>query len=192
VVVFPSRAVDTGRTEAYAGLLEQGQVQRVYLDELISAEDDGWQMALLRLTVAPESQAADLARRIIDQTHTVVPRLNRLLILDLIEMILVYKLPQMTREEIREMLHLPDIELQQTRFYQDVFFEGRQEGRLQGRAEGESALVLRLLCRTVGPLSAAQESQIRKLSLEKIEALGEALLDFQSPDDLGRWLSEFA
>jgi len=163
--------------------------------ELISAKDDGWQMALLRLTVAPEAQAPYLARQIIDQTQASAPRLGQLPILDLIEMILVYKLPRMTREEIREMLNLPDIELQQTRFYQDVFFEGRQEGRqegrLQGRAEGESALVRRQLRRAVGPLSARQEGRIRKLNLEQVEALGEALLDFQGPDDLDRWLSRF-
>jgi predicted transposase YdaD len=34
------------------------------------------------------------------------------------------------------MLHLPDTYLKQTRFYQEVFAEGREEGRDEGRKEG--------------------------------------------------------
>ena len=86
--------------------------------------------------------------------------------LDLIETIVVYKLPRLSREEIQRMLHLPEVELKQTRFYQDVFAEGRtegrtegreREGRAEGRAEGqqqeEAALVLRLLRRRLGALA---------------------------------------
>ena len=36
--------------------------------------------------------------------------------LDLIETIVVYKLPPLSREEIQRMLHLPEVELKQTRF----------------------------------------------------------------------------
>jgi predicted transposase YdaD len=46
----------------------------------------------------------------------------------LIETILVYKLPTLSREEIQAMLELTDVDLKQTRFYQDVFTEGRLEG----------------------------------------------------------------
>jgi len=42
------------------------------------------------------------------------------------------------------MLNFNDIGLKQTRFYQDVFGEGREEGRV----ESEAALLLRLLERT--------------------------------------------
>jgi predicted transposase/invertase (TIGR01784 family) len=45
---------------------------------------------------------------------------------ELIETIIVYKFPQKTREEIATMLGLGD--LTQTRFYQEAFGEGRQEG----------------------------------------------------------------
>jgi len=106
VVVFPSRTVDTGYTDAYAALLEHGLIQRVYLDELTTGEGRGWQMALLRLTVAPQDQAPDMARRLIEQTQGAGSHLDRLQMLDLVEMVLVYKLPRLTREEIRQMLHL--------------------------------------------------------------------------------------
>lgn len=64
---------------------------------------------------------------------------------DFLETILVYKLPKFTREEIQKMLNFNDIGLKQTRFYQDVFGEGREEGRV----EGEAALLLRQLERTI-------------------------------------------
>ena len=34
------------------------------------------------------------------------------------------------------MMHLPDMELKKTRFYQEVFGEGLQEGRQEARQEG--------------------------------------------------------
>ena len=66
-------------------------------------------------------------------------------IVNLVETILVYKLPTLSREGIRSMLGLTDTDLKQTRFYQDVFTEGRQEGR---QAEGVT-LIFRQLQRRV-------------------------------------------
>ena len=66
--------------------------------------------------------------------------------------------------------------------YQDILEEGRQEG--------ERALILRLLTRRVGALSAALRSRIETLSLEQLENLGEALLDFSSLSHLEAWLAE--
>ena len=68
--------------------------------------------------------------------------------------------------------------------------EGRQEGREKGRQQGEVDLVLRLLARRVGALSASHQRLVRELDLAKIEALGEALLDFRSRAGLTRWLRE--
>ena len=46
--------------------------------------------------------------------------------LDLIETILVYKLPHLSREEIKQMLSVYEVKLQDTRFYQEVSAEGEQ------------------------------------------------------------------
>ena len=56
--------------------------------------------------------------------------------LDLLETILVYKLPTFTREEILKMFSFTDVGLKETRFYQDVL------------TEGEATLLLRQLERT--------------------------------------------
>ncbi|BAU13663.1 hypothetical protein LEP3755_42030 [Leptolyngbya sp. NIES-3755] len=67
--------------------------------------------------------------------------------------------------------------------------QGRQEGRQVGRQEGQSALILRLLIRQVGELPEEVRSQINTLSIEQLESLADALLDFSNLEDLETWLS---
>jgi hypothetical protein len=59
----------------------------------------------------------------------------------------------------------------------------------RGEALGEVKVTLRLLARSCGPLSAEQENLIRSLPLERLEALAEALLDFEGIADLNAWLA---
>ncbi len=66
--------------------------------------------------------------------------------------------------------------------YQDIRAEGRQE-------EGV-VLILRQLKRRLGNLPTQFEEPIRQLSIEQLENLGEALLDFESEADLTNWLSQ--
>ena len=72
--------------------------------------------------------------------------------------------------------------------YREIFGLGRQEGR---QAEA-AALTLRQLRRRCGILSSAQQSRIQGLPLGDLEALADALLDFDEPEDLNAWLSRRA
>jgi predicted transposase YdaD len=72
-------------------------------------------------------------------------------------------------------------ELRETRVYQEAMQEGEQR-------EAQS-LILRQLSRRVGTLPADVEAQVQALDLPRLEALGEALLDFTGVDDLSNWLS---
>jgi predicted transposase YdaD len=105
-------------------------------------------------------------------------------LMDLVETILVYKFPRLSRLEIQTMLHLPVTDLKQTRFYQEVFREGEESGE----KKAELALVLRLLKRRLGTLTAAQQGQVERLSVADLGALGEDLLDFTRAADLDQWL----
>lgn len=67
--------------------------------------------------------------------------------------------------------------------------EGRELGLELGRQLEAAALVLRQLERRCGPLSEAQRDTIRGLTLERLEQLGDALLDFQGQADLAAWLA---
>lgn len=74
--------------------------------------------------------------------------------------------------------------------YQDILVEGRVEGLVEGRAEEASALVIRLLNRKLGNVSPTLLAQVEALTLERVEFLGESLLDFTSIADLESWLSQ--
>ncbi len=60
----------------------------------------------------------------------------------------------------------------------------------KGKQQGEANLVLRLLNRRLGQVSESVSEQIRQLPIEQIEDLGEALLDFESEEDLLTWLAQ--
>ena len=60
----------------------------------------------------------------------------------------------------------------------------------QGIEQGGRSIVLRQLARRVGKLPEGVRSQVERFSLNEIEALGEALLDFANLSDLERWLMQ--
>lgn len=64
-------------------------------------------------------------------------------LINLIETIIVYKLPQKSREEIAAMLNLS--ELRQTRFYQEVKQEGLEEGLEQGEWQAKLEAIRRMI-----------------------------------------------
>ncbi len=68
--------------------------------------------------------------------------------------------------------------------------EGMEEGRREGIQEGEVKLVLRQLQRRLGDIPENIQETIRGLSVERLEELGIALLDFKSQSDLITWLAK--
>ncbi|MFN7741708.1 MAG: DUF2887 domain-containing protein [Cyanobacteriota bacterium] len=73
--------------------------------------------------------------------------------------------------------------------YREIFGRGEARGVALGQFQGEAKVTLRMLSRRCGPLSAEQESVIRSLPLERLEALAESLLDFEGMADLNSWLA---
>jgi Domain of unknown function (DUF4351) len=65
----------------------------------------------------------------------------------------------------------------------------KEEGRIEGRVEGQRALAIKLLTRKLGNLSPELLSRLNGLSLDRVEALAEELLDFTSVGDLEVWLA---
>ena len=68
--------------------------------------------------------------------------------------------------------------------------KGKQEGRAEGKQEEAATLILRLLKRRVGEIGGELEQQVSAMPLEKLEELGEALLDFTEANDLQNWLGK--
>ena len=101
---------------------------------------------------------------------------------------LVQRFPQLTEAQIMVIAGIPREEIRHTRAVQDWLAEGRQEGRQEGEAREAAKMTLRLLSRRCGPLTDVTTAQIQVLPLEQLEALADALLDFQGPADLAAWL----
>ncbi|PSB11839.1 hypothetical protein C7B61_01895 [filamentous cyanobacterium CCP1] len=78
--------------------------------------------------------------------------------------------------------------MQESVIYQELREEAREEARQEIRQEEARSLILRLLARKVGEVSTTVQSHIETLSLSQLEALGEALLDFETLADLSGWL----
>jgi len=105
-----------------------------------------------------------------------------------VETILVYKLPKLSREDIKMLLDLKDPDLRKSRFFQEVFAEGHEEGLDLGKRAEARALVLRLLRRRFGEPRPDAAALIDALPLARLEALAEDLLDFADAADLDAWL----
>lgn len=185
LLILKSRRHDLGSEIPYQYQLDN-QVQRLYLQDLLHQNPLSPNLALLQLIILPKRKTVQAAQNLLESSKGQAEFRQKL---DLVEAILVNKFPNLSLEEILKMLDLKTADITQTRFYQDVFQLGRQEGEQKGRQEGEAKLIIRQLKHRFGVMTPNQETQIRTLSVPMLEALGEVLLDFINPTDLDTWLS---
>lgn len=85
---------------------------------------------------------------------------------------------------------LKDDLMKESVIYQEIISIGEARGEARGRQQGEVNLVLRLLKRKFGEIPDNVTSKIQELSVEKLEDLGEALLNFNHLIDLVNWLNQ--
>jgi len=101
---------------------------------------------------------------------------------------------ELKEQTIRQLMRSPV--MRESTMYQSILREGRaegleqglEEGLIQGRTAGERAIVIKQLIRKLGSLSPEVTAKVNVLSLEQLETLAEALLDFTSVGDLESWL----
>jgi predicted transposase/invertase (TIGR01784 family) len=142
VIIYPNRRVEATERENYQELLESSRVERIYLEEITTAET--WGMKTLKLITSETNQAIKIAKPLIEEIRQEkIETGKKKEILELIESILIYKLPSAQREEIEAMFSLSD--LKQTRFYQEAKEEGKQEGRQEGTQETKLNAIPRML-----------------------------------------------
>ncbi|BAI91092.1 Rpn family recombination-promoting nuclease/putative transposase [Limnospira platensis] len=167
VVIYPNRNTEREKSQHFSQILNSEAVTRIYLDELEG--ENGLGVGIIKLVVASESVAIASAQQLIEQAQQILPPAPlRRDIIDLIETIVVYKLPQASREEIARMLGLTD--LKQTRFYQEAFTEGLQEGLQEGRQEGREEITRNIVLR-LNNLGYASEAIAEILGLPVDEVL---------------------
>ncbi|RCJ27377.1 hypothetical protein A6S26_13200 [Nostoc sp. ATCC 43529] len=182
IIIYPSRSMEQTDIHPHRGLLNSEQIHRVYLDELGDIRQLPIWIALMVLTTLDDELAPQEARYLVERSSVEQPETANKAIIELVTTIMVYKFERLSRKEVESML---GITLKETRVYREIKEEGREEGR---EAEARS-LIVRQLTKRVGELPQQVRERIESLSLEQLENLGEALLDFTSMADLQAWLS---
>jgi predicted transposase/invertase (TIGR01784 family) len=86
--------------------------------------------------------------------------------------LLVYKLPRLSREEIRNMLDMLDVELKQTRFYQEVFAEGLEEGQKEGQRQERLRIARSLLDVILDDRLLAEKTGLSEAEVRALRAKG--------------------
>ena len=182
VVVYPRRKIEREQSIHFGDFLKLPNITRIYLDELGEEELDYLGIGMINLVVESEETAIPQAKELYQkaQNQLTDEGIKREFI-DLIESIIVYKFPQKSREEIEAMFELAD--LKKTKVYQEALGEGEQKEAVK--------LVLRQLNRRLGEVPQSLIEQIGGLSVDLLEDLGEALLDFTSETDLRQWLEQY-
>jgi predicted transposase/invertase (TIGR01784 family) len=162
VVIYPSRSLDTADTQHYSEFFTSQRVSRIYLDELGESASLPIGIATIKLIIEDEDKAITTAKELINRTKQEINNDKQQQLLELVETILVYKFPRMSRKEIEAMFSLSD--LKQTKVYQ----EGREEGREEGSLEAKLEAIPRLLALS---LTVEQIAQALNLTVETVQKI---------------------
>ncbi|WP_143341038.1 DUF4351 domain-containing protein, partial [Cylindrospermopsis raciborskii] len=176
--ILSSPGVNFGTELPYNCLL-QNQVTRIFLKDLQGRKELSSNLSLLQMLVTEQEESTKIGKNLLKTAESESEYEKRL---TLIETMLANKFPELTKEIIMEMLEIKTMDVTKSRFYQQIYTEGRQE---------EAAnLVLRQLTRKLANLSETMVKRVKKLTIPQLENLGEALLEFTQIVDLERFLSK--
>ncbi|MCC3405696.1 MAG: Rpn family recombination-promoting nuclease/putative transposase [Microcoleus sp. PH2017_10_PVI_O_A] len=148
VVIYPNRQTERESNIHFQEMLALPKITRIYIDELSASETASLPIKVLKLVIEPdntaENFAIDLARQAETEISDSTVREN---FINLLETIILYKLPQKTREEIAAMLSLSD--LKKTRVYQEIFEEvqAEAEAKIQVEKQRQKVAIFRLFSR---------------------------------------------
>ena len=170
VVIYPSPAIER-LSPATAPFLNLPNLHRVYLNQLPLLDSANPKLWLIALIVTDAAKIAPIVRKIQAHRGETQPA-DGIDWLELLETVLVYKLPTFTREEIQKMFGLNDVDFKTTRFYQDTF------------AEGEAAMLLRQMERKFQPLPESARQRVTCADAETLLVWGECVLDAKSLDEV--------
>ncbi|MBD2290609.1 MAG: Rpn family recombination-promoting nuclease/putative transposase [Microcystis sp.] len=182
VIIYPHREIENSPKSRYQEFFESGRVNCYYLNQL--DEGDSLGVKVLQLIVESEQKTLEQGKELIQQVRQQFQEsLKRQDILELIETILIYKLPKLNRKEIEKMFSLSD--LRETKVYQEALEEGKEEGELSAK----KSLILRQLNLKLGSIPLKLEQKIKQLNPNQLDNLALALLNFSDLEDLQQWLN---
>jgi predicted transposase/invertase (TIGR01784 family) len=159
VALFANRKIEPKKRKPYRALLESPQVHRLYLDELSVSESEAFGARILQLFTAPDGEIEGLVHRLVDQAQREIDAERGEAVLQLIDVLLMRRYDQYTREEIQRMFKLAD--LRKTRVWQEAREEGQELARraiVQNlRADGKSI-------KEIAQLLKLPEREVRRLT----------------------------
>ncbi len=128
VILFTKSQYDPEVPIHYREYVTSGRLQRIYLDKLpMEMGDLSLEMGLLQLMGLQDSEAPDRAKVILHQTYQQTSDVaEQRRVLEWILTVLIHKFAQLSREEIAAMLGVTK-EVRESRFYQEVKEEGKEE-----------------------------------------------------------------
>jgi predicted transposase/invertase (TIGR01784 family) len=135
VVLFASRNLEPSHLAPYQPLLDAGLVRRFYLDDMPEIPEAPLGLSILYLIRESEVQAPTAARELVGRTKQEIgDEALRHDLVELIETVIMYKLPRLGREEIQAMLQVHDI--RESKVFQEAKEEGLKEGLEKGIEKG--------------------------------------------------------
>jgi predicted transposase/invertase (TIGR01784 family) len=130
VAVFASRNLDPGLPQPYGFFAETPCLTQVYLDEIVAIPPSSLGLGIVQLVMGQQENAVAQARQLVQTARQQVANETfKEKVIELIETVLIYKLPKLNRKELEQMFGLED--LKKTRYFQDVAADSKVEGKLE-------------------------------------------------------------
>ena len=185
LVIYPKRSTEKLPSLAFDHVLNLPQLKRIYLEDFHQATEP--EFALLRLIACPDKETADCLQLIFKQNDKLDKN-----VIEFIETILVYKLPNLSREEVRAMLGFSQVELKNTRFYQEIAEEERNEGIQLGKQLGKQEWLLtgkvellsRQLAKRFPPLPNWAKEKLQQANIQQLDDWAERIFEAKSIEEL--------
>lgn len=177
VFIYPSRSAEQTDIRPHRSLLNGNQVHTVYLDELGDIRQLPLWVGLMVLTTVKEDVAPIEARYLLSRSREELSEPEIRVIMSIVAGIISYRFGQISRREVEKML---GITLEGTKVYQEI------------RQEAQVALVVKLLRKRFGELTAEFQTRIEQLSSSELEELVETQVDFRDLSDVQSWFEAIA
>lgn len=134
MIIFKSRSIEPTerQRESVQPFLDSSLVKRIYLNELEVSETTPLGVQIVQLVVAKKKQFLERVTVLINRVKQQFTEENyRLQLLNLLSVIVLEKLPEMSRQELEAMFGIDD--LKKTRFAQELMAESKAEGEIEGK-----------------------------------------------------------
>ncbi|AUC61402.1 hypothetical protein AA637_09650 [Cyanobacterium sp. HL-69] len=129
VVMWAKKSLDISLPPYYQEFQDSGKLTVIYLDELNSNTTDSIGVEIMKLIIAPQSQAKTQVEKLFSIAQKADNSTTKNQdIIELLEKILTYKFSNYSREELARMFTLSDFK--KTRFYQETYAEGKIDAKI--------------------------------------------------------------